>query len=170
MSSSVLQPSAPPAEPQPKPPSAQIIADAIADLYAQQQVITRETLVHVTGLKMTVIDDHVSRMVEDGRLHRVRAGVFVPLTPEPEPRAISVTDSPDGRTIVEIGDWVVKLWPKEARALGRRLLGEAIQFSNLQAGYEMGAFNSDLLVRIKQFETSLAALKGQIDKQGDLLE
>ena len=160
---------APHAKEEAKPGTGQVIADAIADLYAQQQVVTRETLVHATGLKLSVIDDHVGRMVDDGKLHRVRAGVFVPVVPEPEPRAITVTDSPDGRTIVEIGDMLVKLWPREARALGRRLLGDAIQFSNLQAGHEMGVFNSEILTRLRQLEAGQAALRASQDKQGELL-
>ena len=37
----------------------QVIWDAILDLHNQEQVVTREVLADITGLRMTVIDDHV---------------------------------------------------------------------------------------------------------------
>lgn len=137
----------------PRASSAQIIADAIAELYAQQQVVSRETLVLATGLKMTVIDDHVSRMVDDGKLRRVRAGVFVPVAPMPEPRPVSVTGTSDGMTIVELGDQVLKLWPREVRQLATFLAGHAVQFASIQAGHEIGVLSSEVMTRLKKLET-----------------
>ena len=72
--------------------SAQIIWDAIMDLHNQQQPITRASLMEVTGLKMSIIDDHVARMVDDGRLRRVIAGVFSPVVLHNPPRPMSKTN------------------------------------------------------------------------------
>lgn len=143
-----------------KPPStSQIIWDAITDLYAQHQVVSRETVCQVTGLKMTVVDDHVSRMIDDGKVHRVRAGVFVPVVVAPEPRPISVTDMPDGMTIVEMGDEVWKLWPKEVRVLATRLAGNAIQLSNIQAAHEAGETAAELRQRLKLLDRDVRCLR-----------
>ena len=57
--------------------SRQIIWDAIQEMAALGQAITRKTLQEVTGLTYHIVDDHVSRFVdEDGTLRRVVDGVF----------------------------------------------------------------------------------------------
>ena len=161
----------------------QIIWDTIQDLHQQGQVATRELLVELTGYKMTIIDDHVSRMIENGRLRRLRAGVFAPVAAMPEPRPVSVTDLADGTVLMEIGDVVLHLWPREYRALAKRMVGDAVQYSNIQAGVEAGTLATDLAaellaakremsVRMQDLERQLAAaVKGvaQPTPQLDLL-
>lgn len=128
--------------------SGQIIRDAIQDLHQQYQVATRELLCELTGLKMTIIDDHISRMIENGELRRLRAGVFAPLTSMPEPRAVSVTRMADGTSIIEIGDFVVHVYPRERRELASLLVGDAVQYSNIQAGVEAGTLATELAAEL----------------------
>ena len=45
-----------------------IIWDAITDLHAQEQVITREVLRDVTGLKMMLIDDHLKKFIDEDEI------------------------------------------------------------------------------------------------------
>ena len=58
--------------------TAQRIWDAVTDLFNQDQVVARETLAEITGLRMTIIDDHINRMVSNEQLRRVRAGCSYP--------------------------------------------------------------------------------------------
>lgn len=133
----------------------QVICDAIQDLVQQHQVVTRQTLCDVTGLKLTLIDDHVSRMHDDGELRRLRPGVFAPIAPMPEPRAVSVTDHPDGTTLVEVGDFILRLWPHERRALGTRLAGDALQLSNMQAGHDVNFLVNEVWRELKKLKLDL---------------
>lgn len=117
--------------------SGQIIWGALVDLRAQGQIATRQVLADVTGLKLVTIDDHVKRLVEDGQLRRPVAGVVEIVDRMPPPRAVSMTHQPDGPSKLEIGDICVDLWPQERRALANLLLGDAVQYSNIQTGQDI---------------------------------
>lgn len=146
--------------------SGQIIRDAIQDLHQQYQVATRELLCELTGLKMTIIDDHISRMIENGELRRLRAGVFAPIVPMPEPRAVSVTRMADGTSIIEIGDFVVHVYPRERRELASLLVGDAVQYSNIQAGVEAGTIATELAAELlatkREMGVQIQELKRQL--------
>ena len=143
----------------------QIILDTIEGLHQQGQVATRELLVDLTGYKMTIIDDHVSRMIENGRLRRLRAGVFSPVAAMPEPRPVSVTDLADGTSIIEIGDVVLHLWPRERRSLASRLVGDAVQYSNIQAGVEAGTLATELSVELLAIKREMAGRILDLERQ-----
>lgn len=125
------------------------------DLHQQGQVSTRELLSELTGLKLSKVDDHIGRMIENGRVRRLRAGVFMPVADMPEPRAVSTTDLPDGTVLVEIGDIVLHLWPRECRALAKRLVGEAVQYSNLQAGHDANFLAGTIWEELKKLKRDL---------------
>ena len=134
----------------------QIICDTMQELVQQNQVVTRETLMTLTGFSYAIIDDHVSRMIHvEGTLRRVRAGVYVPCEPLPEPRAVSVTDLPDGTSIIEIGDLVLRLYPRERRSLATRLAGDAIQLSNIQIGHDVNFLVSTMWEELKKLRRDL---------------
>ncbi|GKS91209.1 hypothetical protein [Acidovorax sp. SUPP2539] len=145
--------------------TAQIIWDAIEGLHQQGQVATRELLCELTGLKMTIVDDHVGRMIESGRLRRLRAGVFAPIAAMPEPRAVSTTDMPDGTVLLEIGDVVLHLWPREYRALAKRLVGDAVQYSNIQAGVEAGTLATELAADLLATKREMSARIQDLERQ-----
>lgn len=146
--------------------TAQIIWDTMQELQQQHQVISRQRLMELTGLKYTLIDDHVSRWIEEGRLRRVLDGVYELPAPMPEPRAVSVTDLPDGMTVIELGDQELRLWPREARALGLRLAGNALQFSALQQQYDTGALLAEATVRNRALADRVGDLERQLLRVG----
>ena len=148
--------------------TAQRIWDAITDLYNQEQVVTRETLCEVTGLRMSIIDDHVGRMVDNEQLRRVRAGVFVPIPKMDPPRPVTGTMTADGYLVLELGDKVWVLQPKEARMIGALTAGQFVQFSNIQSGHEAGMVVTEVYGRMRRLEKELAALKAKQDPQGQL--
>lgn len=76
--------------------TAQKIWDVLLELHSQEQVITRELLRDLTGLRPQIVDDHVGRMIEKGLLRRLRAGVFALEPQYPAARPISVTVLADG--------------------------------------------------------------------------
>ena len=56
----------------------QRVLDAVIDLHNQEQIVTRETLSDTLDLKQTIIDDNLSSLNNDGLIHRVQRGVYVP--------------------------------------------------------------------------------------------
>lgn len=154
-------------EPQQKS-TAQVIWDAITDLYSQDQVVTREVLAEVTGYKMTIVDDHVGRMVDNEQLRRVRAGVFVPIPRYDPPRPVYGSMTTDGFFVLEVGDKSVIMQPREARQAGALLAGQFAQFSNIQSGHEAGVVVAEVYAKMRRLERELAALKAKQEPQAQL--
>lgn len=139
----------------PRHPTTQRIWDAILELHGQDQVITRELLSSLTGLKMTVVDDHLKRLTGNMELRRIRPGVFALVQPHPEARPISVTVLADGRAKMEIGDICMELWPKERRMLAGLLVGDAVQLSNIQTGHDVNFLVSTVWEELKKLRREL---------------
>lgn len=129
-----------------KRPSAEVVLEAIQDLHAQEQIVTRETLLSVTGLPLTVIDDRLARLVDDGRIHRVQRGVFVPAAQHPPARLMAKIVLPDGTVKIELGDdHVLTLTPREARMLGNLMMAEAVQFAGVEQGQYAASVTADMM-------------------------
>jgi len=141
----------------------QQILDAIQDLHGAEQLVTREALLEVTGLKLTIIDDRVATLVDEGAVIRKGRGVFVPATQHPPARPISKTVMPDGMIKIEIGDMVLELTPKEDRALASLQAGTAVQFAAIETGQELSTLMAAMRTRMMKLEAQLRDAKG--DKQ-----
>lgn len=137
--------------------TSQIIWDAIVDIYNQEQIVTRQTLKEATGLKMTVIDDHVGRMVDNEHLRRVQDGVFVPIPRFEPPRPVYGSVTTDGFFVLEVGDKVVVMQPREARLAGALLAGQFAQFSNIQSGHDLNVLLNTVYAELKQLKRDLGA-------------
>lgn len=136
----------------PKKTTLQIILDAVHDLHAQEQVVTRETLRDATGLKLTTVDDRIAILIDDGLVHRKNRGVFVPAAQHPPARPISKTILPDGMVKIEIGDEVLMLTPREDRFLASLQVGPAIQFSGIETGHQATVIAGDFGLRLRALE------------------
>jgi hypothetical protein len=136
----------------------QLVFEAVEDLHRLEQIVTRETLADHTGLKLSIIDDRLKALVIDGMIVRVQRGVFVPVVQHPPARPISHTELPDGTVVLDIGDDVMKLTPREARTLGAMLGGRAIQASQVDLGNQAAYANSELSARLRQVERFLNEL------------
>lgn len=127
--------------------TSQIIWDAILGMRANSQAISRQRLQELTGLSYTKIDDHVSRWIEDGRLRRVVDGVYELVDPMPEPRTVMFSDTPEGMTVIEVGDQVLQIWPRECQIIGMRLRGNLVQYAQLQTQHDMGALLAEVMTQ-----------------------
>ncbi|GKT19790.1 hypothetical protein AVHY2522_23770 [Acidovorax sp. SUPP2522] len=133
----------------------QRIWEAITEMFHADQVVTRECLVEVTGLKMTIIDDHVGRMVESGELRRVRAGVFVPVPRYSPPRPVYGSMTTDGFFVLEVGDQKVVMQPREARQAGALMAGQFMQLAAIQMGHDTNLMVNELHRELKQLKRDL---------------
>jgi hypothetical protein len=143
----------------PKRSTAETILEAIQDLHAREQVVTREILAEVTGLKLTTIDDRLGYLLDNGRIRRVQRGVFVPMEQHKPARPISRTLCPDGTTVLEIGDAVMILTPRESRMLGEVMTGAAQQFVAIEIGHEGARLNAVLSAQVSDVRRELRQLQ-----------
>lgn len=149
--------------------NAETILEAIEDLVNQEQIVTRETLSQLTGLKLSIVDDRLSYLVDSGQIIRVQRGVFIP-TPKHRPaRLMSKMVLPDGTVKIEIGDdQILTLTPREARHLGNLMVAEAMQYANIELGHNMAILQSEISGQVRKLTRQVGDLL-DIGKQGGLL-
>lgn len=155
-------------KPEKRRATGKLILEAITDLHNSEQIVTREVLVQVTGFKMPIVDWHVNQLVDDEKIRRVKAGVFVPIGSTRPARPISRSIVPDdGTSVLEIGETVVVLTPREARMLGKMFGGEGIQYDSIQLSHEVGVANAHNDVLLREANRRIAELERMVsDKKG----
>ncbi len=138
--------------------SRQIVLDAIAELAGLGHAITRENLQATTGLTQHIVDDNVSRMVdEEGTLRRVRPGVYELVRGIGKMPNVYFTDiGEDSSLIIEVDDCgkLVINDPRVARKIAERLSGNYAQ--NLML--EMKHAKRELSQRIAELEAEKSNL------------
>ena len=140
--------------------SKSVVLEAVEDLHAQEQVVTRETLAEVTGLKLMVIDDRLSCLVDGGQIYRVQRGVYVPAPKHHPARIITKTILPGGMVSIEIGDdHVIQLTPRENRALGELMAGAGQQFAAIEIGHQAANVLAEQQLQIRQLKRDTHALR-----------
>jgi hypothetical protein len=126
--------------------NSEIIYQACFNLHNAGRQISRQVLVKVTGLTMGVLDDHVSRMVDHGRLRRVANGVLELMEQFPADRKIGKTIMRDGMIEIFVADQVMEVTPSEAGKIGQMLMGEATVFAQLRGDRDV----SDKVARLER--------------------
>lgn len=141
-----------------KPSGRQRVLDAVHEQFRQgQQVSTRETVADITRLPLAVIDDSLKDLAADGVLRRVQRGCYVPADPHPPARPVSITETEDSTVVIEIGDEVLHLTPKEARMVGRGLAGHV---DDLRVGESVRQH----LCLATELSASVLSLAGQVQE------
>ena len=104
------------------------VLKAITDLTEHGHQASRRRIAEVTGLRMSTVDDHITRLREQGVIRSLYAGLFELVDTTPD-RAVSVTALPRGRFKVEVGNDVCEaLTPRETLALSKLLAGVVLAF------------------------------------------
>lgn len=147
----------------------QVVLEAVTDLHHQQQVVTRETLARVTGLKLGIIDDRLRALVEREQVARVERGVFVPVVRHPEARLISKMVLPDGTVKIDIGDdHTLTLTPRENRLLGELMAGAATQMASIELGNQAALLAAQLAGQLRRLEREVASLRAQREDKAQM--
>lgn len=107
----------------------QIVYECIVDLANIAKPASREQIRLITGLKQTLVDDHVKNLKTDGLIRTVVAGVYAPME-EIRSMPVSVTHANPGRVKIEVGDDCIELSTREAMLLGASLGGLAMLYRN----------------------------------------
>ena len=153
-------------------PSTERIFQAVRELRAMDQIATRDTVAELTGLKMTVVDDRLRALVDDGKLKRLLRGVYELVESFPEPRAISKTVLPNGAVVYDIGDDVLTLSPQEARVLAELSMGAAGTAVLINSTNQHLYLATELAAKVERLEREMRAHKAHKANplQMDLLE
>lgn len=156
--------------------SRQIIVDSIRELTGLGHLITRQNLQEATGLTMHIIDDHVSRMIdEDGTLRRVRPGVYELVMGVGKMPSVHFSDLDDGALVIEVegcGKLVLDDH-RVMRKIAERLSGSYAQVAMLELKYQFGVVSQDLMLeliatkrelsqRLREAEEQCAQLRQQL--------
>ena len=136
----------------------QMVLDAVVDLNNQEQSVTRETLSVVIDLSLAIIDEKLTSLVNDGLIHRIQRGVYVPTVKHNQARIISKIVLPCGTVKVDIGDDVWTLTPKEARILGSLMAADAMQYSNIEIGHHAALTTAKMDLEMKEMRKMLREL------------
>lgn len=147
------------------PSSSQRVMDAVRELARLEQVATRENVAELTGLTLTVVDDRLKVLTDDGKLRRILKGIYTVAISYPEPRAITVTEIPDGWVTVDVGDQTLVLSPKEARMLGRGLAGHVDDFRAGESINRHLVLATDMAAKVEQLSREVRALKERPDSR-----
>jgi hypothetical protein len=157
--------------PEDRKSSTTIVLEAVQDLHAKEQIVTRETLAELTSLTLSVIDDRVGTLVDRGDILRVQRGVYVPAVQHPPARAMSKTLLADGWVKIEIGDTLLHLTPRDDRMLATLQAGAAAQAIAIENGRNTAMLAAEQAEEIKRLRRRVAALEAPSDpKQVQLFE
>ena len=153
-------------------PSTERIFQAVRELRAMDQIATRETVAELTNLKLSVVDDRLRTLVDDGKLKRLLRGVYELVESFPAPRAISKTVLPNGAVVYDIGDEVLTLSPQEARVLAELSMGAAGTAVLINSTNQHLYLATELAAKVEKMEREMKAYKAhkQNPMQRDLLE
>jgi hypothetical protein len=93
-----------------------VVLNAITDLCNANRQASRRAICDYTGLPMSIVDDHVRNLKDEEIIRAVMPGVFEPIDQSVD-RPVSATFVQNGRFKLEIGDQVLDLTLREARAV-----------------------------------------------------
>ncbi len=131
---------------------------AVQELREQEQIATRDTVATLTGLKMTIVDDRLRTLVDEGRLRRLIRGVYELVQAYPPPRPMFFGILADGFVKLEVGEDVLTLSPQEARRIARGLSGMAEDARMLESTREHMFMVQDVAARVEKHRNILNQL------------
>ena len=148
----------------------EIVWETILDLANDERSITRQVLRDVTNLSYEIIDDHIKKLENQGKVVKVGKGLIEVVVQYPPERVQSLTPLPSGKVKWEMGDILVEFTPTEVRRHSMMFAGFARQFEDLELSNKALIRTAELADRIRELERTIAALKQPKDEaQMDLL-
>lgn len=141
--------------------TAAIVLEAAWDLHTRELAVTRETVAEVTGLNLTTVDDRIKFLHEQGRIRRVLRGHYEPVTVHPPARPMSKTILPDGIVMLEIGDMVMHLTPREDRTLASLQVGVSQEMQLIADRHQTNVVMSEMALEIRALKRQLAAMRAE---------
>ena len=148
--------------------STQRVYAAVRELRSLDQIATRETVAELTDLKLSIVDDRLRALVDDGRLKRLLRGIYELVEEYPETRAISKTVLRSGYVKYDIGDLVITLTPTEDRVLSQLGIGAAAQAVMIHSTNQHLYLATELAAKVEKLEREAKALRSARQAAGQL--
>lgn len=148
--------------------STTMVLDAVRELVAAEQPATRYTVAELTGLRMSTVDDRLTDLTNKELLRRVQKGQYVPVIQHPPPRVMTKRVLADGLVEIEIGDDVIRLTPKEDRALAMLQSGAATQAIAIETGRNQAMVINEFATRIQRLENENRNLRRHIGLETEI--
>lgn len=145
--------------------STERVLNAVRDLRALDQIAMRETVAELTGLKLSVVDDRLRTLTDDGQLKRLMRGVYEVVHTYDPPRVMSRTILEDGSVKYDIGDTVLTLTPSEDRRLAELGAGALQTATTIHSTKEHLFLATQLAARVDKMQRLLDAIKHQMDER-----
>lgn len=106
----------------------QRVLHAVSTLCEHNQLASRQSVIRITGLSKTTVDERIKDLKAEGLIRCDVPGFYEPVDHSVD-RMVSVTNMPHGRVKVEIGDSLLVLTPREAFELAKFLAGMLFAFA-----------------------------------------
>lgn len=135
--------------------STQRVYEAVRELRSSEVTATRETVAELTGLKLSIVDDRLRALVDDGKLKRLLRGIYELVEVFPPPRPMSKTILSDGTVKIEIGDEVLTLTPTEDNFLAMLQAGVANRAILLESSRQHLFLVTEVMGKVEKIERKL---------------
>jgi hypothetical protein len=143
--------------------STQRIYEAVRELRNLEQTATRESVAALTSLRLSIVDDRLRALVDDGKLKRLLRGIYEMVEQFAPPRPMSCSILSDGQVNFEIGDAAILFSPQEARSAARALAGFAEDARVIESTRQHLFLATELAAKVKKLEIELKAVKASVD-------
>lgn len=143
------------------------IWDALVELHSQGQYGGRERLAKITGFTLSIIDDHLSRWHDSGRVFRIKDGIYEPIVVSRRSSRMVYSGRVPGSDIVklEVGDKCMDLNQDEAREIGRQFAGYALEYNQVTIKEDVGAAIANMMAQNQRAEAKIKELQKEIAAQ-----
>lgn len=145
--------------------TADLVLHAAVDLDANGQLVTREAVSEVTGLKLAIVDDRLKHLTDHGLLNKRQRGVYQPVSMQGPPRTIYHSILPGSIHKIEIGDdHVITLSPAEARTLGHMMAGAAFAYQTNELAYQSMERTNELARQVAKMGRKVRNAQGAAEQ------
>lgn len=142
------------------------IWDALVELHSQGQYGGRERLAKITGFTLSIIDDHLSRWHDSGRVFRIKDGIYEPIVVTRASRMVYSGRVPGSDIVkLEVGDKCMDLNQDEAREIGRQFAGYALEYNQVTIKEDVGAAIANMMAQNQRAEAKIKELQKEIAAQ-----
>lgn len=142
------------------------IWDALVELHSQGQYGSRERLAQITGFTLSIIDDHITRWHDSGRVFRIKDGIYEPIVVTRSSRMVYSGRVPGSDIVkLEVGDKCMDLNQDEAREIGRQFAGYALEYNQVTIKEDVGAAIANMMAQNQRAEAKIKELQKEIAAQ-----
>lgn len=137
----------------------QRVLQCIVDLHNARRPVSRNLVAQHLNERLSVVDDAVKRLKEDGLVRTVVPGIVEPVEQFPPDRPISKTVLPNGWTKLEFGDECHQFTPHESAVIGSLFHGDYRMVATWHEERRAGAEIVQLQATVRALQKELREIR-----------